>query len=115
MALGYHALTQRLELPLLYAERPNQDKQWTEEEGVAVEMDKFIGRVEEMCKVELAIIERMNERDGKMRKDFGLAEAWERKGEDVRLDYSIRMPTENVLATTTERMKMESDAVAEVN
>lgn len=115
MALGYHAFTQRLELPLIYAARSNLDKQWTEEKGVAVEMDKFNDRVEEMCKVELATIERMNERDGKMRKEFRLAEAWERKGQGVRLDYSIGMPTENVLATTTERMKIQSDAVTEVS
>lgn len=91
-ALGHHALAQDLELPLVYAARPNIGKDWTEEGGVATEVDKFNGRVEEMCKVELATLERMNERDRTVRRECGLDELAQNVREEERPDSSILVP-----------------------
>ena len=114
IALGHHALTQGLDLPLLYGARPNPDKQWAEEDGVAEGLGKFNNRVEEMCKVEMQTIERMNERDGKLRKVFGLDDVCERKHKELEQDLSIRMPSEDIISNTLERMKIQRGANAEV-
>ena len=63
VALGYHGLCMGMELPLIYAAKPNVGKKWLAEGGVKEAVDEFNERVEEMCKLEVGTTEGMQRED----------------------------------------------------
>lgn len=68
-------------------------KKWAEEDTVKEGAEKFNAEVEEACKLQVEVIERMEREDKKLRESFGLGE--ERKGKDVQgnAESQVRMPS----------------------
>lgn len=86
LALGHYATTLGIELPAVYAAKSNLQIDWLGEDKVAEAVEKFDEKVEELCKVELDTIERMQRQDERLRREWDMDRTCEGKHEAVTVD-----------------------------